>query len=303
MRTMKAFAISILLASMFTSSCYADGLISPNLEIHVPLTAFSRDGMTSVKERIVSKGTGFKLGEKGVPLNEAAGIIVQGVWEGTDFVAMYRQQFNINKDSYLVIKKDKEVAERDYYERGYDAVPKISVDIFGFSNGNYFTKQGDGLIDVRINNGVFTQDSMRMNLDQAYYGSNSFVGIEKRGIPIVSYLYNNSDGTYNVNDGKVRVEKPEVVLIQNQKFCRYAFTRNLKNGNGKFTDIYFFTMDGKLAKYGREVMELTGNSREWNVSLYDVQTFSTQIPDKSCFLNPPDSHLVEKDSAWFLEMI
>ena len=280
MLIMKALAVLLLLASFFTSVCHADSLITPHLEVHVPLAAFSRNGMTSVKERIISKGTGFKIGEKGVPLNEAAGIIVQGVWDGADFVSAYRQRFDINQDSFLVIKQDKEVAERDYYERAYDANPEISVDEFGFSNGNYYTKQRNGSIDVRIHNGIFTQSNMRMNLDQVYYNPDSFVGIEKRGIPIVSYLYNNSEGTNNVNEGKVKAEVPEVVVIKNQKFCKYAFSKNLKNRNGRFTEMYFFTMEGNLAKYGREVMEITEKSREWAVSLYDVQTFSTHIPDK-----------------------
>ncbi|MBR4907616.1 MAG: hypothetical protein IKZ43_01185 [Acidaminococcaceae bacterium] len=301
MPIIRSFVVLFFLTSVFVSVCYAESLITPHLEIHVPLAAFSRNGITSVKERIISKGTGFKLGEKGVPLNEAAGILLQGVWNGTDFVALYRQKFDIHQDSYLVIKKDKKVAERDYYERGYDAVPIVSVDEFGFSNGNYYTKQGDGLINVRINNGVFTQDSMRMNLDQAFYGSESFVGIEKRGIPIVSYLYNNSEGTNRVKEGKVQVAIPEIVLINNQKLCKYAFTKKIKNG--KFTESYFFTMDGNLVKYGREIMEINGNNREWQVSLYDIQTFSTQIPDKGSFINPSDARMVEKNSTWSFTMI
>ena len=62
-------------------------------------------------------------------------------------------------------------------------------------------------------------------------------------------------------------------------------------------------MDGNLVKYGREIMEINGNNREWQVSLYDIQTFSTQIPDKGSFINPSDARMVEKNSTWSFTMI
>ncbi len=308
---LKTLGISFLLTSMLAATCHAGDLILPQLEIHVPLSvSVSSDGeIESVMQDILSKGKGFKLGDEGAPLDKVADITVLGAWSGADIISAQRSKLTIHGDSYLVMKIDEEVEKRDSFERGLNPGCSKDLSIFGFSNGNYFTKQCGTMYDVRYYNGVFTQRNDRMELNQVNYGHGpctvSFVGIEKRGIPVIGYLYSDSEAADEVRTGIIRVEAPQLVMIKGKKYCRYAFTRNLTEVDGHSTDMYFFTLDGNLAKYGYETLEYhkDRNIREWNTALYDVHELSTYIPDKSCFINPVDARMIGKSITYYLVLL
>lgn len=306
---LKTLGTVLLLMSTLTTTCYAKNWILPQLVIHVPLgvSVSSNGEISSIMQDITSKGTGFKLGDEGAPLDRVAEIRVLGAWSGADFISSQRSNFTIHGDSYLVLKIDEEVDRRNSFERGTNSGRSKELRLFGFSNGNYFSKQPG--TDLRFNNGVLTLRNERMDPDQIYYGLSShnisFVGIEKRGIPVVGYLYGDSEATDEARTGKILAEAPQLVMVKGQNFCRYTFTRNLPEVQGHYKDMYFFTMDGKLAKYGYEVLECNNGRKikEWNVALFDVQEYSTYIPDKSCFINPADARIAGKSITWYLGML
>lgn len=253
--------------------------------------------------KIISTGS-IIVSHNIITLDEAANIKVIKQYSGKSLLDKYRNYLSVKKDSYAILSRDNEVAEKYYYTLGSSPSGNGVIE-FAFSNGQYYTSQ-NGMSPFIIKGGYIYDGNMKIKLSNATYGpaQTSFKNIADIGIPIFRYLYKDSKAT-----NKDVACQSEVITIKGKTCYRYTFVSNPTN-NQQLMDMYFFNQEGRLIKYGYEYSHIyqtnnngTPSYRKSNdIALYDIIDLKNSVPNKNIFKLSKDDKF-EPDGYFTLDLI
>lgn len=299
---LRKIAFAILMALNLTSLAYAENTKIPYMEFTKPAgsnsgNAYGVDFRTNTYK--ITTSSGVLIGDRGLSVNEAADIKVIGNANKIDFIERYRKALSVKGEATLIMKPNFEINERYNLSHGFHYSEESDY-YFYYSNGYYHTDQGDLKKYWYDKTKVYDDDTAYSpeNCGYGYYNT-VFKGLENRGIPLITYLFRDSENTIKASQSNYLGETKEHILLNGREAYRYTYTYNENDKNRK--DMYFFSPQGVFIMYAYEirnsgVSNITGSPIpyvDWTIKVFDVVELVNKVKNKNVLNHPP----VENDET------